>query len=104
MQQGNHYAAGTGADIRDGCLVFTSPELQRGLNDDLGLRSRNQHVRVNFEVEFEKLLVSGDVLQRFAGGAARDQRTKVLKLLWRQGLITMRDEKSSVATRRVREQ
>ena len=48
--------------------------------------------------------MSGEVLQRFAGSSTSDQGTKCFKLLWRHGIVGMRDDESPVATGRVPEQ
>ena len=74
-------------------------------DDQFGFRPGNQDVRRDFEIEFEKLLMAGDVLQRLA--ARRDARRmprKSCDCSAESALIVVRNQKGAVTSEGVAEQ
>jgi len=61
----------------------------RGLDQELGLGSGDQHIRSNNEIEAVELLMPGDVLQRLAGRAASDQSQKQFGICFADGLVRL---------------
>ena len=55
-------------------------KIENDLDEVFSLRARNQHGRRDQEIRLPELLMSGEVLQGFARGAAEDQRVE-LRLL-----------------------
>ena len=74
------------------------------LHQVLGLGARNQHGRSDAEVHPPELLMSDDVLQGLARGAAGDERLVLLLLVRRQLALGMRVEMGAVAVRDMKEQ
>ena len=90
--------------IRKRLRMKLARQHQRLLDEMLGLRTRNQHGRGYAEVHPPELLMSGDVLQGLARGAAGDERFILLLLVSRKLALGMRVEMGSVAVHGVEEQ
>ena len=104
VQQRDGDAARARAHVADERRVRALQNLQRGLDQQLRLGARDEHVRVHLEVEPVELLPPRDVLERLARGAAHDPRRIRATLLAVRRLVRVRDEKRRVAPQRVREQ
>ena len=67
VRQRDGQAAAAGADVGDRQRrVAIGQQLERGLDDQLGLGPGNQHGRRDLERETPELLAAGDVGERFA--------------------------------------
>src|SRR5947209_6833949 len=70
----------------------------------LGLRTWNEHVRRDYEIQPVELLMSGDVLQRFTGSTSRDSSEKLFSLFGAQLTFRVRMNERAVASEHVHEQ
>ena len=59
-----------------GAELAESEAIERDFDEVFGFRARNQDVRGDFKFEAPEFLFAGEMLRRFATGAASDQRQK----------------------------
>ena len=100
VRQGDRDAAAAGADVRD--RERTMPigmELERGLDDQLGLGPRNQDCGRHLERQAPELARADDVGERLAGGAPGDQRVESSGEFGRLGVPSVGDQARSVSSR-----
>ena len=87
-----------GAEIAQGETV------ESYFDDVLGLWTRNEDVRRDFEFEAPEFLFAGEVLSWNACGAAFDQREIILRFDFREWIFGMRVERSPCAARSVEQE
>src|SRR6185503_1351183 len=72
--------------------------------NEFRFRPGDQHSGRNFEIQFEKFLVPGEILQRFAPGSPRDQISEYDMGLRLQLVLSMSDNEAAVPAQDVSEQ
>ena len=106
LRQRDREAAAAGADVGDVERDAAIREaFERGLDDQLGLRTRNQHGRRHLEAEAPELLPARDVGERFARRPAGDERLVLRAEAGRFVVVGRRPEAAGVpAEQPLREQ
>ncbi len=87
QRDGQASAAGSRIGDRQRAAAIAAEAVERGLDNQLGFRTRNQDRRRHLERQIPELLPAGDVGGRFTGGAAGDQGVVALGELRGFGLV-----------------
>src|SRR6267143_2228852 len=116
LGEGDGDAAGAGADIGDlqafageglfaaGAAFADGEPVEGDFDDVLGFGAGNQDVGCYFKLEAPKFLFAGEVLRRFAGGAAGEEREEALGVRAGDLLFGMRVEPGAVAAEDMEQQ
>ena len=101
-RQRDREAAAAGADVDDRAHAGAVPAaLADGLDDELGLGARDEHVGGDVEVESPELAMAGDERDRLARGAPLDERREAHADVGRHRIAAVGDEPRAIPAERV---